>query len=759
MKLSNGQAFGMTCLGILTLACFGSAVITFVAASYGVDPTHPNGQVQQQEQQVSKVPFAVIMGDHRLGRLKKYNGKFPFTPPTSVENWKQRSAKLRQRMQVCLGLWPMPKKTPLQPTIHGKLDRGDHTVEKVYFESAPGFYVTGNLYRPKNCSGKLPAVLSAHGHCEDGRFHDQGRLMTKQQIEASGEQFMEGGRSPQQARCVQLARMGCVVFHYDMIGYADSKQIPLEIAHKYTGDRPEMASLDKWGLHSPQADLHFQSVMGLQTWNSIRALDFLTSLEDVDPERIGVTGSSSGAIQTLMLCAIDPRPAVSFPAAMVSTRMQGGCTCEMCCGLRVNAGNVDFAALFAPKPMALSGGNSWTRNISTEGYPELQQLYTLLSAGDKVKLFFDQKIQQNYNLPVRVGMYDWFNKHLQLNHQDPGRERDYKRLTPEEMTVWSDDHPRPASGPEVEFKLLRWWSDDCQQQLAALAPHDAETLQEFKEVVGTAVEVLIGRKKTPTSDVTGELKREEDFAHYKQITGRLKNTAYGETLPIVLLKPKQRNGQIVIWVHEKGKAGLFQEDGQPTPEVQRLLAQGAMVIGVDLLYQGEFLRDGLPKTKVQLVGNRASFSAATFGYNDSLFARRVHDILSTVSYAERLSKNSHKIDLIGLEGVGPLAAAARTQAQQSIRRAVIDTGGFRFLNLPATDDPNFLPGGAKYGDLPGMLTLCAPQELWLAGENEQTSQLVQSAYQAAGKPDHLTLYTGEPQQITESALNWLLGDE
>ncbi len=127
---------------------------------------------------------------------------------------------------------------------------------------------------------------------------------------------------------VQLAHMGCIAFQYDMEGYADSVQIPFEVAHSNKNPRPEMNSPHDWGFFSPQADLRLQSILGLQTYNSIPRIDFLCQLPDVDPDRLAVTGASSGGTQTLLVCAIDPRPAVAVPAVMVSTAMQGGCTCE-----------------------------------------------------------------------------------------------------------------------------------------------------------------------------------------------------------------------------------------------------------------------------------------------------------------------------------------------------------------------------------------------------------------------------------------------
>ncbi|HEY1068889.1 MAG TPA: acetylxylan esterase, partial [Pirellulales bacterium] len=280
------------------------------------------------------LPAGQLPQDARLGPLKDLNGYFPMTVPASKEAWETRATELRQQIQVGLGLWPLPTKTPLNAVVHGKVERDGFTVERVYFESVPGFFVTGSLFRPTNATGKRPGVLCPHGHWPNGRFYDAGRDAVRKQIVEGAERFEESGRRPTVSRCVQLARMGCVVFHYDMIGYADSVQLP----HRHDERRPHMDGPENWGLFSTQAELRLQTEMGLQTWNSIRALDWLCSLPDVDTTKLGVTGASGGGTQTFALCAVDSRPTVAFPAVMVSTAMQGGCTCENCDYLRVGTG-------------------------------------------------------------------------------------------------------------------------------------------------------------------------------------------------------------------------------------------------------------------------------------------------------------------------------------------------------------------------------------------------------------------------------------
>jgi hypothetical protein len=692
--------------------------------------------------------------DARLQPPKDLNGYFPFTPPKSAEEWHSRAERLRRQILVSQGLWPQPTKTPLNAVVHGKLDRGDHTVEKVFFEAMPGYFVTGSLYRPVGKEGKRPAVLRPHGHWANGRFHDKGLAEVRKEIEQGAEKFEEGGRSPLQAMNVQLARMGCVVFHYDMIGYADSTQLSFQLAHRFDKQRPEMNTVENWGLFSPQADAHLQSIMGLQTWGSIRALDFVTSLPEVDIDRIGVTGASGGGTQTFMLCAIDPRPAAAFPAVMVSTAMQGGCTCENASCLRVHAGNVDFAALFAPKPLGMTAANDWTKEMETKGFPELKKHYELLKAPDNVKLTALLQYGHNYNYPSRAAMYAWFNRHLGINLPEPVVELDYKRLTQEELTVWDDKHPRPESGPELERKLLAWWHNDAQEQLKKLQPSDAASLRKYRDVVGGALDVLLGRTLPSADDLEYEATSKDDAGKYLVIAGLVRNRAWNEELPLVFLHPKDWNGQAVIWLDDAGKAGLYAESGELKPQVAKLVASGVSVVGVDLFMQGEFLTDGkLPSANREVQGNR-EFPGYTYGYNSSLLAQRVHDVLTTVVFCSNHQLKPKSIDLIGLAPqVGPIATVARAEARDLVRRAAIDTHGFRFGKLLDYRDVSFLPGGAKYGDLPGFLALSAGDELLLAGEGDGNA-LLTAAYKAAGSPDKLTFVNNSGDSL-DKVVQWL----
>ena len=159
------------------------------------------------------------------------------------------------------------------------------------------------------------------------------------------------------------------------------------------------------------------------------------------------------------------------------------------------------------------------------------------------------------------------------------------------------------------------------------------------------------------------------------------------------------------------------------------------------------------------MGNNREFAGYTFGYNHALFAQRTHDVLTLVKYLKSAEAGAHPkptmIEVAGFGGTGPIVAAARAVSGSAIDRAALDTNGFRFGKLLDYRDPQFLPGGAKYLDVPGLLTLSAPHALWLAGEGNSPA-LVGDAYRAANQPQQLTAFSGDPTQKETSAVEWLL---
>jgi len=318
--------------------------------------------------------------DARLTNIPNTDTHFALPSYKTLAEWEKRKAKLRQRILFAAGLDPTPEKTPLHPQIFGRIKTKDCTIEKVLLETMPGYYLGGNLYRPLQDTGKHPAVLNPHGHWAYGRLENQP-LYSGPTLGAN------------------LARQGYVVFAWDMVGYNDTIQTP----HAFGSDVEKL-----WGF----------GPYGLQLWNSIRAVDFIQRLDDVDASRIAMTGASGGATQTFSLAAVDDRVSFFAPVNMISAYMQGGDFCENAPGLRLGTNNVEIAAMIAPKPLLMvSATGDWTTNTPTEEYPAIRRIYELYGKPENVETI-QLDAPHNFNKENREAVYRFFAKHV-LNAHDP----------------------------------------------------------------------------------------------------------------------------------------------------------------------------------------------------------------------------------------------------------------------------------------------------------------------------------------------------
>jgi dienelactone hydrolase len=359
----------------------------------------------------------IPLQDARNVNVPNTDTHFSMPQYRTLAEWEPHKQKLRAQILFAAGLTPMPEKNPLHPVIFGRIEHSDYSIEKVYIESLPGYYLCGNLYRPRGRNGKFPGVLAPHGHWDYGRLEHQPLISVP-------------------LRGINLAKQGFVVFSYDMVGYNDTIQTP----HDFGGPREQL-----WGF----------GPLGLQLWNSIRALDFLESLADVDPERLAVTGESGGGTQTFLLAAVDDRVKYDAPVNMISAIMQGGGQCENAPGLRFDTFNVEIGAMMAPRPMLMiAATGDWTKNTPSEEYPAVRWIYELYDRKANLEMV-QIDAPHNYNQASREAMYSFFGKRILGAPQEVKEARGIHVEKLQDMLVWQG-RPLPKNALNYQQLLEQW---------------------------------------------------------------------------------------------------------------------------------------------------------------------------------------------------------------------------------------------------------------------------------------------------------------
>jgi dienelactone hydrolase len=565
--------------------------------------------------------------DCRLTDIRHLDLAYRLAEYPTKEAWLVRAASLRKQILVSAGLWPTPPKPPIQATIFGKLDRGDYTIEKVYFESHPGFYVTGGLYRPKDAAGKkVPAVLCPHGHWTYGRLENQ--------------QLNSGP-----ARAANFARQGYVAFAYDMVGYNDSAAISHRFASGHRTNAIDRETL--WGVN----------LLGLQLWDSIRSVDFLLTLPEVDPERIACTGESGGGTQTFLLAAVDDRIQVAAPVNMISFLMQGGCLCENAPNLRVDTNNVEIGALMAPRPMLMvSATGDWTKNTLTSEYPAIRGFYRLLGAEDKVTAV-QMDAPHNYNQDSREAVYGWF-AHWLLGRSDtiPVKERSGDVSSVTDLLVFYGKQ-RPENELN-EIQLSASLIEMRRKQLEEAQPRAASGLERFREQFGTALRYsLMAEYPDPAGIITGEVRtgspngltREDSVISRRGREDRVAITSYKSAA-------KTTDHSYVLLITPDT---LHNSTGGMENLVGSLTRSGHTVILVHCFPGGRRIPD-----KIEFFTT----------YNRTDEANRVQDILTAIAYVKGRDGNA-RISVVAQGQAGLWALLARGLAPK-IDKMMIDAAGF-----------------------------------------------------------------------------------
>jgi dienelactone hydrolase len=625
--------------------------------------------------------------DPRWGDLPHTDTEFTPRSYATLEDWLMRREHLRRQLLWSAGLWPEPERTPLNPLVSGRIEREGYTVEKVAFESRPGFFVTGNLYRPRNAQPRsCPGVLNPHGHAAIGRLNDSNT-------------------ASYQARAITFARMGCVALIWDMVDYNDSA---LQLSGSYQEKNYWDVHNKPWAHDPGLRALWNINSLGLQLWNSIRALDFLCTLPEVDPERLGCTGESGGGTQTFLLAAVDERVKLAAPVCMVSAYMQGGCNCENAPGLRLDTCNVDFAAMMAPRPMLLvNSARDWTKHTPQVEYPAIRRVYELYGAADRVtQVQFDA--EHGYNRDMRNAVYPWFAQWWSVPLADGFQEPPYTTERKEDLLVFNRAVPQSAirSHEALTASLITAMT----RQTKALEPRTPEYLKADRETLGEGLRLSLGLTPFGADEVTYVRTGDAALEDLRCEAGLLRESRRGTQVPVWTVRPEGAAGGCVLLAHGEGRAALAGKAGL----VRECLRRGWVVYAVEPFGVGDARP---PEDIARKRGTSRYFT--TFNRTDD--AERIHDLAVALAYCRRHGAEGQMPAAMGAAAFGKagpwlaLAAAAGLDdaTEAPAVRLAIDANRFDAASEASYLSDLFVPGMLRVGGIGNVLALLAPNPLLL----------------------------------------------
>ena len=363
--------------------------------------------------------------------------------------WEKLRARRTEEMRDMLGLLPWPARTPLNVRITGKIDRGDYTIEKIAFESLPKFYVTGSLYLPKGTKTPAPAIIYVCGH--------------------AGSPY--GAKTQYQRHGISFARNGYVCFILD----------PIQIAETFSMHH---------GVHNQEMYDWFSrgyTPAGPETWNAIRAIDYLETRPEVDKTRIGMTGRSGGAAMTWFTAAVDSRVKAAAPVMGISTyaanvaRNTQRLHCD--CMFTINSWMHDMihqGALIAPRPLMMGHGSK-DDLFPVAGYTEFEEkVGALYRAYEKADAFRNVVVPTAHadSDYLREQAIRWFDRFL-MGQTDRRLEMAYQNVPDRDLAVFPDGPPADARNwrvhetfttraPSPIFTSAAAWEARRKQLLATL---------------------------------------------------------------------------------------------------------------------------------------------------------------------------------------------------------------------------------------------------------------------------------------------------
>lgn len=596
-----------------------------------------------------------------------------------------RQEMVKNKLLELMG--PFPEKTPLNPRITGVIRKEDFRVEKLIFESIPGYYVTAALFIPENLKGKAPAVLYASGHTSNGF-----RSETYQHI------------------IINLVKKGFVVMAFDPVGQGERLQ--------YFDEKEGRSRFGPTTEHSyPGAQCYISGYSPTRyfVWDGIRCVDYLLTREEVDPERIGMTGRSGGGTQTAYTAACDERILAAAPECFI-TRMEyvlksiGPQDAEQNLVHMISEGldHADLLEVRAPRPglMITTTRDFFSIQGARESYGEVKKFYEVLGESEQMMMVEDDDVHSS-TLKNREAMYAFFQKYL----DNPGSPEDLEVEIFKESELWVTESGQLATSQESEslYSLNRKMAKNQHAELKF-----RRTSEDFNE---RAIRVARDAKRLSgfhSPERFGKAMFSGRYVKEGYVLEKYLVPGSGDyMLPAALFKPlENQNNELILFLHEQG---MEEAASQDSLLIHSMLRKGFAILLFDVPGIGS-LGPGYLKGDAY-VGN-TSFNQWFAGIltNRSIVGMRAEDILRIKNSIENDSGEFENISALASGAVGSEMLHAAV-FHKNIEKVVLIQPFLSFADIAAKAEykPAFIPstvaGAIEKYDLPDLMAALCPRKL------------------------------------------------
>lgn len=597
----------------------------------------------------------------------------------SSQDWTIRQLEIKEKLNELLG--PFPEKTPLNPVITGKLEKEGMVIEKLYFESYPGYYVTSIFAYPKDFTGKLPTIIFCSGHTTEG-------------FRAEGYQTM----------VFNYVKKGFAVLAFDPIGQGE------RIQYLDESGKPRMGATKEHSYPGLQSFLAGRSPAHYFVWDGIRAVDYLETRSEVDMNRIGITGRSGGGTQSAYIAAMDDRIYAAAPECYLTSfrdlmNSRGPQDAEQ--NIKYSIANGldigDYLTVRAPKPslMVTTTSDIFSIHGARTLFKENQRAYEALGAKDHIQMIEDDAGHAS-TVKNRERTYAFFRKHL----KNPGSSKDEEinHFPMEDLWVFPTGNVwRDKGGEDMQSLTKKYFLAEKQKDQVVEPDPSVKFLKYLRETIGyqTGVSyetIFSGREQLETYSLEKYLLSEN----------RIKN------IPLVWLKPKAQSTGIVLYLDEKGKGHAVNEE----VKVKALVDAGYEVVAVDLSGIGE--NGGkYPGGDARIQDVAANVWFASILVNRPILGMRLEEIGAVLSFIQEQNPNDLPIDAWSTGSLGAELLHAKTIFSEWKGLAVLDQALYAYADLITHREykAKFIfsgvVGASVVYDLPDLVTLLDPSEYLL----------------------------------------------